>query len=195
MLSDISSFLEHNKDSILQPPSKCYKPLRIYNKYIDEVLYVDCGKCPACLHKRGVELTNRVAKEVKQHLYSLFFTLTYDNEHLPVMHHNNGHFIGNRPVAVVNGYDLLPSIDDCDDDIYNYQPVNLDVDGFGYVCKKDVQDWLKRLRINLKRSKDCVFFHGKKILLPNKQLLSLPDYEKKIRYFICSEYGPTTLRP
>ena len=85
MLSNLSDYKCKNADSILKPPSKCYRPLRIYNKYIQEVVYVDCGKCSACLHKKSAELTNRVASEVKQHLYSLFFTLTYDNEHLPVI--------------------------------------------------------------------------------------------------------------
>lgn len=197
MLSKLSDYKCKNADSILKPPSKCYRPLRIYNKYIHEVVYVDCGKCPACLHKKSVELTNRVASEVKQHLYSLFFTLTYDNEHLPVMVFDGSSFVGNHPVD----YDsskrqyIYPTLSDVDEDIYSYQPVKMDIDGFAYSCKKDIQDWLKRLRINLMRSKDCVLFHGKKKLLFNKQLLHLSKNEKKIRYFICSEYGPTTFRP
>lgn len=197
MLSKLGEYIKMNADSLLKPPSKCYRPLRIYNKYIDEVLYVDCGKCPACLHKKSVELTNRVAKEVKQHLYSLFFTLTYDNDHLPVMTFNGSAFVGNHAV----GYDankkdyIYPVLSDVDEDIYQYQPVRLNVDGFAYSCKKDVQDWLKRLRINLMRSKDCILYRGKKTFLLNKQLLKLSKNEKKIRYFICSEYGPSTFRP
>lgn len=197
MLSNLSDYKRMNADSILKPPSKCYRPLRVYNKYIHEVLYVDCGHCPACLHKKSVELTNRVASEVKQHLYSIFFTLTYDNENLPIMVFDGSLFVGNHPVDynTANHEYIYPTLSDVDEDIYQYQPVNKDIDGFAYSCKKDVQDWLKRLRINLMRSKDCVFFHGKKKLLYNKQLLNLPKNEKKIRYFICSEYGPTTFRP
>ena len=197
MLSNLSDYKRINADSLLKPPSKCYRPLRVYNKYIHEVLYVDCGHCHACLHKKSVELTNRVASEVKQHTYSIFFTLTYDNDNLPVMVFDGHLFVGNHPVdynSAKREY-IYPTLSDVDEDIYQYQPVNKDIDGFAYSCKKDVQDWLKRLRINLMRSKDCVYFHGKKILLYNKQLLKLSKHEKKIRYFICSEYGPTTFRP
>ena len=53
---------------------------------------------------RSAELTARVANECKQHTYSIFFTLTYDNEHLPVMRfHSRNLFLGNRPI----GYDRL----------------------------------------------------------------------------------------
>ena len=67
----------------LSPSSKCQHPLTFYNAYVRDVVSVDCGKCDYCLHKKSVELTNRVAQECKQHKYSIFFTLTYDNEHLP----------------------------------------------------------------------------------------------------------------
>ena len=67
-----------------QPSEKCYNPIRIVNKYTHEVLYVECRKCPYCLHKYATDLTSRIVRECKQHKYSLFFTLTYDNEHSPV---------------------------------------------------------------------------------------------------------------
>lgn len=51
-----------------------------------------------------------------------------------------------------------------DDDKINYTP-----DGFPCVCKKDVQDFLKRFRKSIEPF--------------------------KIRYFVVSEYGPKTLRP
>lgn len=50
-----------------------------------------------------------------------------------------------------------------------YAPENLPSDG---VCKKDCQDFMKRLRINLERA----------------------GYDNKIRYFLVSEYGKNTHR-
>ena len=67
-----------------QPAYKCFNPQRVFNSSLGEYLFVDCRKCDACLHKKSIELTNRVTQECKQHKYSLFVTLTYDNEHLPL---------------------------------------------------------------------------------------------------------------
>lgn len=119
------------------PSMKCYKPLRIFNKYLGDTVYVDCRKCPACLHKYTVDLTSRVAEECKQHLWSFFFTLTYDNKHLPVFEkvcptvwRLNRDF----PDYTVKDRYLLNSVTD------GYQfPQKMSTDCFGVVCKRDIQ--------------------------------------------------------
>lgn len=59
--------------------------------------------------------------------------------------------------------------------------------GVRSVDRSDVQKFLKRFR----RSVDRLFL---RLLLKNQ--ITISDYaKKKIRYFICSEYGPKTLRP
>lgn len=83
-----------------QPAYKCFNPQRVFNPYLGEHLFVDCRKCDACLHKKSVELTNRVSQECKQHKYSLFVTLTYDNEHLPLFKHLcDDYFVSNKPFS------------------------------------------------------------------------------------------------
>lgn len=157
-----------------QPSTRCYKPQRIYNPYIGDVLYTDCRKCPACLHKYSVELTTRVAEECKQHLYSLFFTLTYDNVHLPVFYKvcPNVWKLNRDYSRDVKGLYYFGKPTD-----YHY-PQKMSTECFAVVCKEDIQLWLKRLR----RRIDYTF-------------KNLTSDEKKIRYFICSEYGPKTKRP
>ena len=158
------------------PTMKCYKPLRIYNKYLGDTVYVDCRKCPACLHKYTVELTSRVAEECKQHLWSFFFTLTYDNKHLPVFEkvcptvwRLNRDF----PDSTLKDRYLLNSQTD------GYQfPQKMSTECFGVVCKRDIQLFLKRLR-----------------RIIDYEFKDLTNEQKKIRYFISSEYGPTTKRP
>lgn len=51
---------------------------------------------------------------------------------------------------------------------------NADNNKIGVCFYKDIQDFIKRLRINLKRHY---------------------NYEKLFRFYCCSEYGPTTCRP
>lgn len=160
-----------------QPSEKCYNPLRIINKYTHEVLYVECRKCPYCLHKYAVDLTSRIVRECKQHKYSIFFTLTYDNNHLPVMVRLCPHVwkLENRDEkrdgSVRSRYLFFDKTPD-----YQY-PQKMSTDCFGVVCKEDIQRFLKRLRSKIDYDYD------------------LSKDEKTLRYFICSEYGPVTKRP
>lgn len=89
---------------------------------------VPCGKCYACLSRKRSEWAFRLQKEERYSFSSYFFTLTYDDSHVPV-----------------------------------------NENGFPSVSKDDIQRFMKRLR---------------KLYSP-----------VKVRYFITSEYGPTTLRP
>lgn len=87
-------------------------------------LVVPCGKCPSCLANSRSEWIFRLSEEAKHSEFSVFVTLTYDEDHLP------------------------PG---------------------GNVCKKDVQDFHKRLRKHF----------------PSGDL----------RYYLVSEYGDHTFRP
>lgn len=44
---------------------------------------VPCGKCPSCLANERTEWIFRLKQEYKASSFSLFVTLTYDDEHLP----------------------------------------------------------------------------------------------------------------
>ena len=173
----------------------CEKPLFVRNKHTLEVMTVPCGKCQSCLNAKASKQSTRVRNEILKHRYSVMFTLTYDNEHLPKIEA----FIRNGLVQfkaigrVENQFRSLPynNFDSLQFKINNdvsrlrYNMFDLDLPiienydndfTFGVVCKKDIQDFLKRLR---------------------KKITEFIDNEKdrKIRYFIASEYGPTTLRP
>lgn len=160
-----------------QPSEKCYNPQRIVNKYTHEVLYVECRKCPYCLHKYATDLTSRIVRECKQHKYSLFFTLTYDNEHLPVMVRQCEHVwkLENRDEkrdgSVRSRYLFFDKTPD-----YQF-PQKMSTDCFAVVCKEDIQRFLKRLRSKIDYDYE------------------LSQEQKTLRYFICSEYGPCTKRP
>jgi len=45
---------------------------------------VPCGKCPNCLQRRSQQWIFRLLEHDKVHIGSLFITLTYDNEHVPI---------------------------------------------------------------------------------------------------------------
>ncbi len=160
--------------------NSCFSPKRIINPYTKEVMYVPCRKCPSCLNRYTHEWSKRIENECKFHYFSMFVTLTYDNEHLPMF----------KPVWCdaegSEGY-LMLSNRDCDADKClpeslsgQFIPVtHSDAVGVPYCCRQDVVLFLKRLR-----SRIDYYFKTHCI-----------NENKKIRYFLCSEYGPRTFRP
>lgn len=169
--------------------SQCLSPVRIYNRYTRHHEYVSCGRCPACLNRRSSGLSTRVRNEILSHRYSLFFTLTYDNDSIPRFEIfddlNGNHQI--RPTGRLAGtyssYPLaVPSADNpkqfqLSPDTFVPHIENDDVvNEFGVCSKYDVQCFVKRVRYKISKFK-------------------INNNEKKFRYFVCSEYGPKTFRP
>ena len=57
----------------------------ITNRYTGQRIPVDCGQCDYCIHKRAQKASIRVKTAGSAFKYSYFVTLTYDNEHIPLM--------------------------------------------------------------------------------------------------------------
>ena len=57
----------------------------ITNKYNGSRIAVDCGQCDYCIHKKAKKASMRVKTAGSAFKYSYFVTLTYDNEHIPLM--------------------------------------------------------------------------------------------------------------
>lgn len=181
--------------SHLKIVGNCLNPRKVYNPSLHGWMYCSCDKCTACLNQKATILSNRVRAEIEQHKYSVFFTLTYDNEFLPkyeVFQDSNG-VVQYKPVERLvddsssymlstscplnqyNDYENLYMFDESTfvPTIENYENLY----HFGVVCKKDVQNFLKRLRWRISK------------------IQNITKDESKIRYYISSEYGPTTYRP
>lgn len=181
--------------SHLKIVGNCLNPRKVYNPSLHGWMYCSCDKCTACLNQKATILSNRVRAEIEQHKYSVFFTLTYDNEHLPMyeVFEDSNNVIQYRPIerlvddsssdmlstsCPLNHYSNYEKIYTFDEStpvptIENYENLY----HFGVVSKKDVQNFLKRLRWRISK-------------IPN-----ITKDESKIRYYLSSEYGPTTLRP
>lgn len=206
MISEQVTFERLNASKIKDTAFRCFHPKRIYNKYINDHVYVNCRTCDGCLSARATELSLRVSRECKQHTYALFFTLTYDNEHLPVMRWHSGNlFLGNRPIGTdSHGNFVYPSIDvtDIEDfDLSSLVPTNYpDITCFAYACKYDVQKFIMRLRTHLYRNQEWKYKKDSnnnivRYLGVSEYTKPLSKDEKKLRFFICAEYGPQYFRP
>ena len=70
----------------VKSPVSCFHPNLVFNPYLGDYVVVPCRKCAACRSSYAVDLQNRIEQEVKAHSFNVFFTLTYDNIHLPMMY-------------------------------------------------------------------------------------------------------------
>lgn len=70
---------------LLKAADHCQYRSFITNRYTGRRIAVDCGQCDYCIHKRAQKASMRVKTAGSAFEYSYFVTLTYDNEHIPLM--------------------------------------------------------------------------------------------------------------
>ena len=70
---------------LLKAADHCQYRSFITNRYTGARIAVDCGQCDYCIHKRAQKASMRVKTAGSAFKYSFFVTLTFDNEHLPLM--------------------------------------------------------------------------------------------------------------
>lgn len=70
---------------LLKAVDHCQHRSFITNRYTGHRIAVDCGQCDYCIHKRAKKASMRVKTAGSAFKYSYFITLTYDNEHIPLM--------------------------------------------------------------------------------------------------------------
>ena len=185
------------------PVDTCFHPIRV--PCGDGFLYVPCGSCPACRKSFHSKWRSRLESAINTHASTLFITLTYDNDHLPLceIDPTTGDVVSITHTRFKRGLSYaFERVDVTDifldkDLTFPYAFNNLDINElphfvlsrhgdnvdfdttprFAVCLRKDVQDFIKRLRIALYRDSSLV---GRDI---------------SFTYFICSEYGPDTFRP
>lgn len=70
---------------LLKSVDHCQHRSFITNRYNGARIAVDCGQCDYCIHKKAQKASMRVKTAGSSFKYSYFVTLTYDNEHVPLM--------------------------------------------------------------------------------------------------------------
>lgn len=70
---------------LLKAVDHCQHRSFITNRYTGARIAVDCGQCDYCIHKKARKASMRVKTSGSAFKYSYFVTLTYDNEHIPLM--------------------------------------------------------------------------------------------------------------
>lgn len=163
----------------------CEHPVKIYNKYINEWMYVRCGKCDVCRNSRAKRWVDRLEVERSCFPYTMFFFLSYDNEHLPKYKLSYDPRTGEKFLSD-SAYTFDSHFDDyCipfnelkfeEQSDMDYLEARLKHRlGLPHGSVRDLQLFLKRF------NKYC---HD-----------NITHTYRNFRYFIVCEYGPTTFRP
>ena len=160
-----------------------------------ESLVVPCGKCLACLKNKQSSMVVRCLREARQRGSFAFMTLTYDDDHLPIVESMWQVDLKTGQEKMVESPEFMstgfhPEKAYCDlfrgdkgSPLPRYRTfvhcrlLNMEwqIRITPSVCRKDVRQWLKQARIQYQRD------YGEK----------LPDFS----YVAISEYGPRTCRP
>lgn len=70
---------------LLKVVDHCQHRSFVTNKYTGARIAVDCGQCDYCIHKKAKKASMRVKTAGSAFKHSYFVTLTYDNDHIPLM--------------------------------------------------------------------------------------------------------------
>ena len=162
---------------------KCSNPVRIADKLHGGFMYVDCGHCTNCVTNSRNKWAQRLDLEGQGAASTLFFTLTYSNEHIPTLTYDitQSWLVSNRNIddslfVDDNNRHELNALIPLQSSKGDYLPYTC-----SYVCKSDFQKFFKRLR--------RIIDYDKKNLLQD-----VPKEHVNFRYFLATEYGPKTYR-
>lgn len=189
--------------------SECLHPVKVFNKYTNDVVYAPCGHCYSCLKNksnRDTALAMNIASNFK---YCYFVWLSYEDQYLPYMElksvdslddiRSNYLFSSvNRGlrIPVANGKDRI--IEDSPFEFTHsmtsseYQDVVVKSHGrYDFLRKCVVYPRFEDCdnRIPYCNTSDCQKF------LKRLRFHSKNKYNEEIRFYGVSEYGPRTYRP
>lgn len=73
------------QDDYINKASHCEHPYVVRNKFTGEDILVGCGHCAYCISRQSSINSIRIAKSASKWKYCYFVTLTYDNDHMPLV--------------------------------------------------------------------------------------------------------------
>lgn len=191
----------------------CKNPKLVFNKYLGHNVYVPCGYCSCCLIRKSERLRIMIQNECDKHTYNIFFTLTYDNTNIPCICRSDFPMPANSNISVYRNKEVFSKfedldIDSCEVDCVANSPSNIYkkvgriliadekyLDFLAIPFKKDVQDFLKRIRRKLYYDsiKDLnINSYDKKT---KRSIIDKVNETIKLRYVVVSEYGTKNHRP
>lgn len=189
--------------------SECLKPVRVLNKYTNEVLYVPCGRCYSCIKNKANRDTSLAVNMASHFRYCYFVFLSYKDEFLPYMEMYKSSPVDdtrtiysfrsvNRNMRIVRKHGADRVIDDKEFIITHsmtpdeYQDLVVKSHGRYNFARKCV------VYPDFSQCDNCVPYCNMadcQLFLKRLRFHISKKYNEKICYYAVSEYGPRTYRP
>lgn len=194
--------------------SDCLKPIRVYNKYASEVLYVPCGHCYSCLKNKSNRDTSIAMNIASNFKYCYFVLLSYSDQFLPyikMIEENNS--VANRVDYTFHSVNrnMIVSGNKKKDNRGNNRVLNdQEFEFIHSMTSTEYRDIIVKSHGRYDFSRKCVVyprFEDCDNFIPycctsdcQKFLKRLrfhvkAKYNEEIRFYAVSEYGPRTYRP
>lgn len=192
----------------------CLRPVKVYNKYTNDVLYVPCGHCYSCIKNKSNRDTSLAMNLSSNFKYCYFVWLSYRDELLPLMEMTKEDFLGNNRFnytfksinrnLIVSGNKKKDSRGNnriIDDEEFEFTHSMTSSDYRDIIVKSHGRYDFARKCVTYPRFEDCdnkipycntsdcqKFFKRLRFHIKAK-------YNEEIRHYSVSEYGPRTYRP
>lgn len=188
------------------PFVSCLQPNRIVNPHTKEVVVAPCGKCEVCAQRKSGLNTLKCELESQSHNYTMFVTLTYSDEYVPLCgFESNTRFIPNFSQEQLDSLPFKPS----DDSLYRtdkkhrhgYYVFNVTERKSYQYAVGEILDIYYPDHVGDVQKLKAKFNLGGYIPYLNKRdgQLFLKRLRKrlneKIRFYLVGEYGPIHYRP
>ena len=76
--------------------SECLHPVKILNKYTNDIIYVPCGYCYSCLKNKSNRDTTLAMDIASNFKYCYFVWLSYEDQYLPYIELKSVDSLGNN---------------------------------------------------------------------------------------------------
>lgn len=157
---------------LLKLTSICQHPKTIYDSRGRAIL-VPCGHCLFCLSQKANERKRILTSELNSHKYTLFVTLTFDEENIPLLDLVHSGFRNKYDAYdIQTGEYVCSHVFDSKKDVINLRCKSNHDGLIPYAPSRYLQLFIKRLRKYLSKYTN-----------------------EKIRYYAISEYGQLHYRP
>lgn len=189
--------------------SECLHPVKVFNKYTNDVIYAPCGHCYSCLKNKSNRDTSLAMNIASNFKYCFFVWLSYEDQYLsyielklvdPLDDTRSNYLFSsiNRSlrIPVSNGKDRI-----IEDSPFEFTHSMTSLEYRDIIVKSHGRyDFLRKCviyprfedcdnRIPYCNTSDCQKF------LKRLRFHSKDKYNEEIRFYGVSEYGPRTYRP
>lgn len=194
--------------------SDCLNPVKVYNKFTHDVLYVPCGHCYSCLKNKSNRDTALAMNISSNFKYCYFVLLSYEDKFLPLMEVVSVDSIdSDRSNYTFRSVDrnMILSCNNKKDRRGNNRVVKDEIFEFTHsMTSTEFQDIVVRSHGHYDYARKCVVYpkyedcdhtlpycctSDCQKFLKRLRFHIKTKYNEKICFYAVSEYGPRTYRP